>query len=144
MYQNDFYLTLFSNASAKLCENNTQSKFQNYLNHPLNLEGEWHVGIVDFYHNSINVSGITTDMLFIHCDIVSEQMIADQHARVIRSFPIQTIEEYIQFSNIQYIPLAIRYIDSLSFILTNLDNKQPDFKASKVPTMICLHFKRNI
>lgn len=148
MNQDNFYLTLFSNGSPLICNNNTQSKFQNHLNQPLNLEGSWSVGIVDFFHNSIKYENkedkLDTDILFVHCDIIREQMIADQCVKVIRTFPVKTSQEYIQFSNVQYVPVNIKYIDSLAFILTNLDNKQPNFVASEVPTMIRLHFKSDI
>lgn len=154
MEQDNFYLTLFSNGSPLICKNNTQTKFKNYLNHPLKLEGKkkWNVGIVDFFHNSVALETktntekkIDTDMLFIHCDIINEQMIGDQCVKIIRTFPIKKSQsEYIEFLNIQYVPVDVNYIDSISFILTNLENKQPKFITTEVPSMIRLHFKKDI
>lgn len=143
--RDEFYVTLLSNSSMDICYSNTQSRFQNHLKNPITLEGEWSVGITEFYHNAYDDALKTPAriMLYIHTDIISPRLVGDQCARIFRVIPTQDHEECIQFSHIEYMPVMNTCnMSSISIFITNEENQQPNFRDSTIPTMITLHFKR--
>lgn len=142
--RDEFYITLLSNSSIEICYGNTQSKFQNNLNNPITLEGEWSVGITELYHNSYqDWLKETSHTLFIHTDIISPRLVGDQCSRILRVVPTENHEECIRFTHIEYMPVMNTCnMSSISVLITNEKNQQPNFVASTTPTIITLHFKR--
>lgn len=52
--QHEFYVTLFSNSSMQINPNNVLSLFTNLLKKPLQLKGNWAVGISEIFINQFN------------------------------------------------------------------------------------------
>lgn len=52
----NFFITLLSNSSISVFENNTLSSFTNILNIPIKLDGTWVVGISAIYLNKLKIS----------------------------------------------------------------------------------------
>lgn len=46
----DFYVTLPSNSSFEYFPDNTASNFRTHLRRPIDLEGDWEVGLVEFHY----------------------------------------------------------------------------------------------
>lgn len=48
-----FYVTLFSTSSQDVYPNNTKTNFTCILPQPINLQGNWELGLVQFFHDKI-------------------------------------------------------------------------------------------
>lgn len=143
--RDEFYVNLLSSSSMEISPGNTQSRFQNFFKNPITLEGEWSVGVTEFYHNAYNNDSVTntSQVLYIHSDIIASRLVGDQCARIIRVVHTHNREECVRFSHIEYMPVMSGFhMSSVSILITTNDNEQPNFKSSLSPTMVTLHFKR--
>jgi len=141
--KNEFYVTLLSNSSMDLCPLNTQSKFQNYLKNQVALEGEWRVGVTEFYHNSFDEASNSNHMLFLHTDIIEPRLIGDQCSRVLRVVPVKHTAECMRFQHVEYVSLTnLCSISSISILINTETNQQANFVNSNNPSVITLHFVR--
>ena len=113
---NHFYVTLFSNASLILFSDNTVAAFTVKLAHPVDLGStdNWDVGVCEVSYppsktgtvSSYNVVG-TTNVL-IYCNLISQQFVGDNTARVLRTFIYPSLYGQHTFSEIYYVPVERR------------------------------------
>ena len=110
---NSFYLTLFSNASREIYENNTHADFTMKLSRPIYIGKypNWEVGVYEVSCSSpppasLNTVNVTpcADHAMIYCDIISPQFVADSTVRCMRTFPTTYFQHY-EFRNDQYVPV---------------------------------------
>ena len=86
--RNHFYVTLFSNASIDLYPDNTRAVFTTHLAHPIDLgtsSSDWEVGLcVVSYEGPSNELAKANTLVFVYCELVAPQFVADQNLRILR------------------------------------------------------------
>ena len=92
--RNHFYVTPFSNASINLYPDNTRAVFTTHLAHPIYLgtSSEWEVGLSEISYGGPSneivkpTTLVNKTMVFVYCDLVAPQFVADQNLRTLRIF----------------------------------------------------------
>ena len=113
MGRDHFYVTLFSNASIDLYSDNTRAVFMTHLAHPIKLgtSSEWQVGLCEISYggpsNEIVKANTLVDntMVFVYCDLVAPQFVADQNLRTLRIIHYPSIFGEHRFQNVYYLPV---------------------------------------
>ena len=83
------------------------------------------------------------DMIYIHVDIISPRIVGDQMVRCLKVMPAcGKQQEYIKFGRIEYYPVELFHIRSISVIILDAESNRIDFNRSLLPTMITLHFRK--
>ena len=109
-----FYVALFSNASIDLYPDNSRAVFTTHLAHPIDLEtssSEWEVGVCEISYggpsNELVKPNTLADktMVFVYCDLVAPQFVADQNLRTLRIIHYPSIVGEYRFRNIYYLPV---------------------------------------
>lgn len=174
---NQFNLTLLSNDSINKYPNNVLSSFTNYIECPLNLYGNWEVGLSEivlneftpsyFYYDGIKkleemiqdryvltVDNLLLDredikdhkyfdMLYIHTDIICPRIVGDQMVRCLKVTPANgKQQEYIKFGRIEYYPVELFHIRSISISILDSESNRINFHNSLLPTMVTLNFRK--
>ena len=112
--RNHFYVTLFSNASLDLYPDNNRAIFTTNLARPIDLgtlSSEWEVGLCEVSYgepsNELVKPNTLVDktMVFVYCDLVAPQFVADQNLRTLRIiiYPLKGGEH--RFQNVYYLPV---------------------------------------
>ena len=153
MYDNDpknFYVTLFSNASTNLYPANTIGAFTVELPRPIELgpNDKWEVGLCEISYppnqvgtlKSVNVVGDTT--VLVYTDFISAQYVGKKLVRCLRTFIYPTINGEHIYSNIYYVPVEKHTIKNIRIEMLQLTGKRVEFKSSKSPAKVVLHFRR--
>lgn len=139
----NFYVTLLSDNSLIVYENNTLSAFSNLVNLPiLTAKEEWEVGVTTMFLN--DGSSDIPSILFIYSDIMKPRCIGNKNIRCIRVLPFNGKSTCYDFHNVEYYPLEISTINDISILIANSDGSQYDFLASSTPNYITLHFRRKM
>ena len=153
--RDDFYITLFSDASKEIYSLNSHTSFTNGLALPVDLGSTsyWDFGLaeISFKPPELMIVGgalvapIGEENVFVYRDLIAPQVVGSELKSVLRTniTPSQTGEH--QFSNIYYLPVQkqlISYIH-IEFALFN------DYRAivffdddTPTPTKVVLHFRR--
>lgn len=162
--ENEFTITLLSSNSLEKFVENVQSSFTNYLQSSLIFSpGDWCVGVTEIFHNAFipsfakteinnqeeHIDAIHTsqpiphDLMYINCDIIEDRIIGDQRVKCLKVLPtLSATEQIIRFGRIEYYPVGVCHIRSISIIISDQEGKLINFKKSIVPTMITLHFRK--
>lgn len=83
------------------------------------------------------------DMLYIHVDIISPRIVGDQMVRCLKVMPASgKQQEYIKFGRIEYYPVELFHVRSISVLILDGESNRIDFNKSLLPTMITLHFRK--
>ena len=83
------------------------------------------------------------DMLYIHVDIICPRIVGDQMVRCLKVMPaIGRQQEYIKFGRIEYYPVELFHIRSISVLILDAESNLIDFNKSLLPTMLTLHFRK--
>ena len=118
-----FYVTLFSNASIDLYPDNTRAVFTTHLAHPIDLgtsSSEWEVGLCEISYGGPSNEPVKSNthvdktMVFVYCDLVTPQFVADQNLRTLRIIQYPSIVGEHRFQNIYYLPVEKREIGRAS------------------------------
>lgn len=142
----EFHVTLLSNDSINKYPQNVLSFFTNYIETPLQLVGEWQVGISEIYLNKFNgkESKIPElEMLYVYSHIIKPRIVGDQVVRCLKVLPADpNRSQYIKFGRIEYYPIDTFYIRNISIIILDAQSKRIDFNESTIPTLVTLHFRK--
>ena len=145
-----FYVTFFSNASIDLYPDNTRSVFTTHLAHPIDLgtsSSEWEVGLCEISYGGPSNEPVKPNthvdktMVFVYCDLVAPQFVADQNLRTLRIIHYPSIVGEHRFQNIYYLPVE----KSLSgYQYSDAANRRFDspFRSRNLPVKMVLHFRR--
>ena len=118
---NSFYITLFSNASREVNENNTHADFIMKLSRTNNLgtSPNWEVGVCEVLCSSPSTSSLITvgvtpcaDQAMKYCNHISPQFVGDSNVRCMRTFPTTSCRHY-EFRNVQYVLVEQRQFQSI-------------------------------
>ena len=146
----NFYVTLFSNASQKVYPGNTIAAFTVQLAKTIELgpSENWEVGLCELSHppptvgnlRAIVVAGDTNALVY--CDIIAPQFVGTAMARYLRTFITPTIYGVHYFQNVYYVPVEKRTIRDIRIEVLDLSGNRIAFKDSKAPLKVVLHFRR--
>ena len=148
---NSFYVTLFSNASWAMYENNSHADFTVKLSRPIDLGNSpnWEVGFCEVSCSSPPPASLNTvDVMacvyhaMIYCNIISPQFVVDSTRRCMRTFPNTSCRHY-EFRNVQYVPVEHRKFQSIRIEFITLEGLHVPFEDSVTPTKVVLHFRKN-
>ena len=146
-----FYVTLFSNASIDLYPDNTRAVFTTHLAHPINLgtsSSEWKVGLCEISYGgpSNELAKPTTlvdkTMVFVYCDLVAPQFVADQYLRTLRIIHYPSVDGEHRFQNIYYLPVEKSVFRDFNIQMRLMDGSTVPFEAGILPVKMVLHFRR--
>ena len=120
--QNIFYVTLLSNASRDIYEQNTHADFTVKLEQPIDLgsTSNWEVGVCEI---SCTSSPDGASLVFLYCNTISPKFLCDSTVRCIRTFrlyPNAMCQD--EFQNLQHVPVDQRRFQDIRIeFLTNED-----------------------
>ena len=145
-----FYDTLFSNASIDLYPDNTRAVFTTYLAHPIDLgtSSEWEVGLCEISYggpsNELVKANTLVDktMVFVYCDLVAPQFVADQYLRTLRIIHYPSIVGENRFQNVYYLPVEKRVFRDVNIQMRLMDGLTVPFEAGIIPVKMVLYFRR--
>jgi len=146
---NSFYVTLFSNASQEIYENNTHAEFTVKLSRHFDLgtSPNWEVGVCEVSCSSpqsLNTIDVTpsADHSMIYCNLISPQFIGGSTVRCMRTFPTTSCRHY-EFRNVQYVPVKQRQLQSIRIEFHTLERLHIPYEDSITPTKVVLNFRWN-
>ena len=131
----DFYVTLFSNASTEIYALNSQTNFTNCLALPVDLgsTSEWEVGLCEIPYvppKRTVLQGVLFDMVGdvnfpVHCDLVTPQLVGSELGRVLRTIIVPSPTGQHLFSTIYYLPVTSNVITCIHIDITYGDHTRP-------------------
>ena len=101
----------------------------------IHLEGEWVIGLSDFYHSS-NL----TETVFVLCDICDNSYIADTLKPVLRVIYPNTDQNYFNYKEIYYIKVKNHCLNRLRVYIRGENFKFPP--STTGTTRLTLHLKK--
>jgi len=150
--RNHFYVTIFSNASIDLYPDNTRAVFTTHLAHPIDLRGTsssvWEVGLCEISYggpsNELVAPNTRADktMVFVYCDLVAPQFVADQNLRTLRIIHFPSVVGEHRFQNVYYLPVEKRVFQDINIQMRLMDGSTVPFEAGILPVKMVLHFRR--
>jgi len=153
MYDNDsklFYVKLFNNTLQCLYPANTISAFT--FEFPLSIEvgpnDKWEVGLCEISYppntvgtlKSVEVVGDTP--ILVYTDLISPQYVGKQLVRCLRTFIYRTLHGEHIYNNIYYLPAEKQTIKHIRIEILKITGSRVEFKSSKTPAKVVLHFRR--
>lgn len=80
--------------------------------------------------------------IFVYSDIIKPRLFGSQFIRCLRVLPVNGSQQHIKFDRIEYSPIEISSIPSISLLIADDLGRKVDFKASSTPIFCTLHFKK--
>jgi len=143
-------VALFSNASQSLFPTNTIGAVTDDLQKPIELgpNDNLEVGLCEISYPPhtvstlipLNVVADTTALVY--CDVISPQYVGKSLVQCLRTFIYPTLCGEHVYDYIYYLPVEKFTIKNIRKEMLQLTGKRVEFKSSKTPTKIVLHFRR--
>ena len=152
MNTNHFYVTLFSNASRKIYgKDNKLSAFTVKLAQPIDLGSHknWEVGVCEIscpppvVGTGLPLTTIGETHSLVYCNVISPQFIGDDLVRCLRSFIFPTTHCHHVFDKNFYVPIEKQRFQKIRIEVLTLEGKRVNFRDSKIPIKVVLHFRKN-
>jgi len=138
-----FYVTLFSNVSRDVYEENEHAYFTVKLAHPIDLSSTSNGKFV--------ISEITCSMsleranpVIIYCNLICLHIVGYSTVRRMRTFRLQqSAKGNHEFQNVQYVPVEQRRCQDIRIEFLTSEGPHIRFTKSRTPTKLVLHFRKN-
>jgi len=143
MTQNNLYVTLFSNASRDIYEQNTHADFKVKLAQIMDLgsTSNWEVGISEI---SCSTFHEVANHVIIYCNLISPLFVGDSTFRCMRTFHLYiSATRQHEFRNIKYVPEEQRGFQDIRIELLTTGCLHISFEDSTIPTEVVLDFRKN-
>ena len=153
--RDDFYITLFSDASNDIYTLNSQTSFTNRLALPVDLSSssDCLVRLAEISYKPPErmvvggalVATIGEENVYVYCDLIEPQLVGSELRRVLRTIIAPSQAGHNTFPNIYYLPVRKRL---LTFVHIELelgnDSREIVFldDVTPTPTKVVLHFRR--
>lgn len=149
----EFSVTLFSNDSLAIYPENQLASFTNKLYRPIELEGNWSVGVTEMYLNR-HFGPKIINHGFISTEIIKPRHVGSQYTRCLKVFHItEEISNNVNSVMIacpktlfsfrpEFYPLENNFIDEISILITDEDGETLNFWANDLPTYVTLQFRK--
>jgi hypothetical protein len=149
MLPKQLYVTVFRNASQKFYPD-TLATFTTHLAQPISLDPNerWQVGVSEVSCPPPQVGNFRPTILvgdtkvLIYCNLIAPQFVGANLVRCLRTFITPTHTCHNVFENVYYVPVEKRRFQDIRIELLNLEGKRVNFKDSKRPVKVVLHFRR--
>jgi hypothetical protein len=130
------YIIVSNSDSSNYYTDNKANHFRVKLSKPLNLEGDWYVGLADIHltENAENMG-----MLGFNADICSGLIADGVQTQLLRRFNCKR-NVHVAFNTLYYVPVGKLFIDTMEFYITDADGKLASLSAT-VKLQVTLHFK---
>jgi hypothetical protein len=133
-----FYLHVTSKDSFVYFPTNEANSFRLKLNTPLNLTGLWKIGLCQLMLN-----GILSENVCIVCNICQGFICDGTQTRILRILRVDKNENFDEsYPVIFYVPVEVRFIDTIEFRLIERDGSPVLFKPGEGSVNMTLHLKR--
>jgi len=138
---NSFYVTLFSNASQDIYDNNTRADFTVKLSRPIHLgtSPNWKVGVCDVSRSSPPLESLNTvdvtpcaDHAITYCNLISPQCVGDSTVRCMRTFPTASCRHH-ELLHFKYVPVEQRQLQSIRVVFLTFLVLHVPFEDSRTP-----------
>ena len=160
LYDDEFYVTLPSNASVKVFEDNKPSNFTIQLPHYVQLQGEWGVAAMEFqftndfefiHDNELHSFDSTSknhprsQAVFIYSDIADYQFVGDVKAQLLGVVPIVSSRgdrQHWTFSPPYYSRVATTYFNRIKVWIADQCGDEIKFADTREFVLLRLHFQK--
>ena len=149
--RNQFYVTLFINASKEVYPDNTMKTFTIHLAQPIDLgsSSDWEVGLAELSYKAPNkqimqgspVDVISSTNVLIYCDLIKPQCVSTDNVRLLRTIICPTQFENHLFQNIYYLLVEKTHFQDIRIELREANGEPAAFEASVTPTKVVLYFR---
>ena len=153
--RDDFYITLFSDASKEIYSLNSHTSFTNGLALPVDLGSTsyWDFGLaeISFKPPELMIVGgalvapIGEENVFVYRDLIAPQVVGSELKSVLRTIIAPSQTGHHKFPNIYYFPVQKQLLTYVHIELALCN----DFReivflddATPTPTKVVLHFRR--
>ena len=150
--RNQFYVTLFSNASKVVFPDNSLPAFTIHLAQPIDLgtSSDWEVGLAEISYKAPNrqvmqgavVDLISSTIVLTYCDLISPQFVSTENVRLLRTIICPTQLGNHLFLNVYYLPVEKSLFQDIRIELRVSGGGPAAFEDSTIPTKVVLHFRR--
>jgi len=141
--QNNFYVTLLSNASRDIYDQDTHADFTVKLAQPIHLgsTSKWEVGVCEI---SCSSSPEGPGPVALYCNVISPQFLGDSTVRGIRAFRLypNAMCQH-EFRYVQYVPVEQRRFQDIRTEFLTTEGLHIPFADSAMPKRVVLHFRKN-
>jgi hypothetical protein len=144
-----FYITCCSDSSAQYFPDNRIAHFSVQLPQQILLTEDSHfeVAVCEVFIPVCNSCPMPDSLspVYLYSDIVKPQILSDTNVRLLRVLPPPLTTGHFIFSNLYYLPVGKRVIDSISFsFATKTGARYPFPDASFQPSIAVLHFRKRL
>jgi len=140
---NKFYVTLLSNGSRDIYDQNTHADFTVKLAQPIDLgtTSKWEVGVSEL---SCSSSPEEASPVLLYCNLITPQFLGDSTVRYIRTFRLypNAMCQH-EFRNVHYVPVEQRRFQDIRIEFLTTEGLHIPFADSTMPTRVVLHFRKN-
>jgi len=149
--RNQFYVTLFSNASKEVFPDNTLTAFTIHLAQPIDLgQSDWEVGLTELSYEAPNrqlmrgklVDVISSVNVLVYCDLITPQLVGTESVRLLRTVICPTQLGNHMFQNIYYLPVEKNPFQDIRIELREASGEPAALESGIIPTKVVLHFRR--
>ena len=122
-----FYVTIFSNASRNLYPDNTIGAFTVELAGPIHMDphANWEVGLCEFRCPG----AIDKSMGLMNCDLISPHFEASSLVRCLPTYVYLSPERQHRFENVYYVPAEKQKITNIRTEILTLQGEQLMFEV---------------
>lgn len=86
--------------------------------------------------------GDSVSLVFVYCDITQSALIADGKDRCIRVLPVESRNQHYPLFPVHYFICDRKILDYIHIELRTRSNSYVEFRDTKQPTVVVLHFRR--
>jgi len=136
-------VTLFSNASRDIYEQNTHAHYTvNLAQHiDLGFISNWEVGVSEISCSS-SPEGVNPALFY--CNLISPQFVGDSTVRFIRTFRLyHSAPCQHGFWNLQYVPFERRRFQDVRIEFLASEGLHIHFENSTMPMKVVFHLRKN-
>ena len=134
-------MTIFSNASRDIYDQNTHADFTVKLAIDLGSTSNWEVGVCEI---SCCSSPEGPSPVLLYCNLISTQFLGDSTVRCLRTFRLYPNAMCQQeFRNVQYVPVELCRFQDIRIEYLTAEGLHIPFVDSIMPTRVVLHFRKN-
>ena len=81
-------------------------------------------------------------MVFVYCDLVAPQFVADQNLRTLRIINYASRGEEHRFQNVYFLPVEKRVFRDINTQMRLMEGSPVPFEAGIIPAIMILRFRR--
>jgi len=137
--QTNFYVTLLSNASRDIYDQNTHADFTVKLAQKIDLgsTSNWEVGVCEI---SCSSSPEVASPVLLYCNVI---FLGDNTVRCLRTFRLypNAMCQH-EFRNVQYVPVEQCRCQDIRIEFLTADGLHIPFADCTMPTRVVLHFRK--